>query len=240
MESRSPKVNPAVFWVLLPFLGLCLLFAWRVVDRGWSPAKEREARDAAGQEGSATSESAAGDGSYRHRDWTGADPDAGPRTASAGRRGSAGRAPQTDLDDQGPPDPQVLAMRRSFPDDVDAGVPMPFPPAQLGARITVATGDRDIAAGMACDLRILPVRAGRFNCVVRVLCGGELLYPNPTQTAGYVPCTVGEDGSVTRAVDRGATHRDGDPRLDYAGDYVIVDDDGGDVAPFRAVLAISG
>jgi hypothetical protein len=52
-----------------------------------------------------------------------------------------------------------------------------------------------------------------YNCLVRVMCEGSLLYPDNAQQAGYAPCDV-EDGRVVRGTDSSTSGRDGDPTLD--------------------------
>ena len=86
-------------------------------------------------------------------------------------------------------------------------------------------------------MRVLPVQTYAFNCLVRVMCEGRVLYPNPEQTAGYAPCEV-EDGRPLRAVDDGHTAADGDPlvRVDVQAGTVTVEDRGDGVDAYRATL----
>jgi hypothetical protein len=140
-------------------------------------------------------------------------------------------------------DPQLQAMRRSYRLASDAGAGrLPFEPVHLRGELFSVEGDRALEAGGSCDVRVLPVRTRAFNCLVRVRCGGELLYPNPEQTAGYVPCRMGDDGAPTFAHDDGVTARDGDPRLffDRRRGMIEVSDRGDGVEAFRAILRLDG
>ena len=118
--------------------------------------------------------------------------------------------------ENGPPanDPQMQAMWRSyrFAAGEDSVPALPFEPTAHRAELIEATGD--VASSPTnCDVRVLPVTSGSFNCVVRVMCDGRVLYPNDRQTAGYVPCEI-VDGRPVRAVDSGSTGSDGDPLVD--------------------------
>ncbi|MBX3275821.1 MAG: hypothetical protein KF729_36525 [Sandaracinaceae bacterium] len=112
-------------------------------------------------------------------------------------------------------DPQLLAMWRSFhhlaPEHGETP-PLPFEPTAHRAELVEATGDASRTPS-SCDVRVLPVATSEFSCVVRVMCDGRVLYPNPSQTAGYVRCDV-ENGRPVRAVDSGFTANDGDPAVD--------------------------
>lgn len=114
-----------------------------------------------------------------------------------------------------PEDPQLLAMWRSFHElapEYGSPPPLPFEPTAHRAELVDATGDVSRSPS-SCDVRVLPVSSGEFTCVVRVMCDGRVLYPNATQTAGYVQCEI-QDGLPVRAVDSGFTARDGDPLVD--------------------------
>jgi hypothetical protein len=102
-------------------------------------------------------------------------------------------------------DPQVAAYR--------ASEAAPFMPSGWVARLVSARG-LSLPPGARCDARVLPVSTSSFSCVVRVMCGEQLVYPNPTLTAGYVHCGV-EDGVPVRARDAAPTHVDGDPTIDF-------------------------
>jgi hypothetical protein len=193
---------------------------WR--HHEWGPPEREQ-----GREGD-------GDGRERRRD----SPREGDREHGPTVPGGEGLIPPPPVDDENH-DPQMRAMRRTFRLEGDAGAAaLPFPPSQLEAELVEVQGSR-ASVGDSCEVRVLPVRTRLFNCLVRVVCGGEVLYPNAAQTAGYVPCEV-EDGSPVRAVDDGNTARDGDPLLtvDMRGGIVTVSDHGEGVAPFSATLRL--
>lgn len=135
-------------------------------------------------------------------------------------------------------DPQMYASRRSE-GPPDAGVPHPFSAMLRTGHISVVAGDSPVDLGATCDVRVLPVRAQRFNCLVRVMCDGVVLYPNQTETAGYAPCDL-ESGLPVRAEDSGQTSRDGDPTLDVdvPGRRVVVTDSGPGVPSFEATVRL--
>jgi hypothetical protein len=164
---------------------------------------------------------------WRHHAWG-----AGEDEAGADPDGLMGASPVSD-----DYDPQLLAMRRSFGVQGDAGVPLPFNPSEHEAQIVDSEGL--MSANDRCEVRVLPVADSRFNCLVRVMCGGEVLYPNPEQTAGYAPCDV-ENGVAINAHDDGHTAADGDPlvSIDLHAGIVTVEDRGDGVAPFRATLRL--
>ncbi len=108
------------------------------------------------------------------------------------------------------PDPQLAAMHRTV--GGDAGL-APFAPRIWEGRLTRFRGSVPVAEGERCNVRVLPVRTRAYNCLVRVMCGGVVLYPDSSQQAGYAPCDV-TDGLPTRAVDQGTTPQDGDPLLE--------------------------
>lgn len=107
------------------------------------------------------------------------------------------------------------------------------------ARLTSVEGDVPFQAGTSCEVRTLPVRAGRFNCLIRVMCDGMVVYPEARQQAGYVSCDV-ENGAAVRAVDDGITSADGDPTVHFDAESrrVVVTDDGPGVRAFRAELSL--
>ncbi len=176
-----------------------------------------------------------GEDGWRHHGWAGDEPaSAAPEPASSGDSIPA-RAP--DDEDY---DPQMWAMRRSFRLDGDAGAgQLPFAPSEHEASLVESDGALDLPAGASCEVRLLPVRTRMFNCLARVVCDGRVLYPNPSQTAGYVPCEV-EGGEAVSAHDEGHTALDGDPliRIDLRGGTVTVEDRGDGVEPFRATLRV--
>jgi hypothetical protein len=89
-------------------------------------------------------------------------------------------------------------------------------------------------------VRVLPVEAGAFNCLVRVMCGGRVIYPNADQSAGYAPCQV-ENGQPITATDNMATSSDSDPivHVDMRAGTVEVADRGDGVDSFRATLEMN-
>lgn len=104
-------------------------------------------------------------------------------------------------------DPQMSAYHRSF----GAEDEVPFVPTERRGRLASARG-LDIPPGSSCDVRVLPVVDATYNCLVRVTCGGVVVYPNQAQTAGYVSCELG-GGGPRRAVDGMPTVTDGDPAV---------------------------
>jgi hypothetical protein len=164
------------------------------------------------------------------------------RRITRGRAEGAGRPPVAvtgePVDVLGPyggdaADPQ-LARSRASSRGLDGGV-SGFSRTDRLARVVAVAGAAPVGPGARCDVRVLPVLAGGFNCLVRVVCDGVLLYPNPEQTAGYVACEV-EGGSPVAALDDAPTPRDGDPwlRLDLRGGFVSVGDDSAE----RGFLAV--
>ncbi|MEM9188909.1 MAG: hypothetical protein AAGF12_07020 [Myxococcota bacterium] len=132
-------------------------------------------------------------------------------------------------------DPQIRAMQRTV-----RGIDInhEFNPQYHRARVIEAEGIR-ASVGSSCEVRILPVRTTRFNCLVRVRCGEDILYPDADQHAGYVPCSF-EGEQVVRAVDDGITSADGDPKvsIDLESARVEIADSGPGVSPFRAELEL--
>jgi hypothetical protein len=111
-------------------------------------------------------------------------------------------------------DPQLEASRRSFQRHGDAGVPSPFVETWARGHLVQAEGVPAVHTGDECWVRVLPVAGGGYNCLVRVMCGDTLLYPDGPQQAGYAPCEV-EGGRVTTGHDGSSSGRDGDPTLDF-------------------------
>lgn len=124
-------------------------------------------------------------------------------------------------------DPQERAFSRSYSMTPDAGTLPPFAPSLHLGRVLRTDGDSPVAAGERCELRVLPVESSDFNCLLRVMCGETVIYPDEGQAAGYAPCEL-DDGLVVRALDDGITSEDGDPivDVDLAGRQVLVADDG--------------
>lgn len=136
----------------------------------------------------------------------------------AGADWTRGPWPEAPPDD----DPQIQASARFFP---DGGSAMPFRPFRRLGRVTTVDGELPVGVGDRCEVRVLPARTRRFNCLVRVACGEHVIYPDGAQQAGYVPCDL-QDGVPSRAVDDGFTHQDGDPtiELDGPGRRLVVTD----------------
>ena len=138
-------------------------------------------------------------------------------------------------------DPQRAAMRRGFRITADdAGAALPFEPLERSAVITSVTGTLPFGSDAACTARVLPARSGRFNCLVRVICAGRIVYPNQAQTAGYVRCDLDGDGRPIRIADSGHSALDGDPMVhfDVASRELVVEDRGDGVQPFRLALQV--
>lgn len=139
--------------------------------------------------------------------------DAGVGGGASGWAGWTGFTATDRLEPEEEADPQVLAMRRSFARGGDAGM-SGFSPYRGTGRATRVEGIPGVAADATCDLRVLPVSTGgsSFNCVVRVRCGGVVVYPDGALEAGYAPCEI-ERGVPRLATDHAPTARDGDPEL---------------------------
>ncbi|MEC7521262.1 MAG: hypothetical protein VYE22_15405 [Myxococcota bacterium] len=219
MNERT-GIRPSLWLFAAVFLTGAGVTAWAILDgasarRASERAATADARDPRDRrDGRAPSDRArprhtpSSGGSYTHHDW--------------GQESDLQR--QMSLDLPGPRfwqegvaerarDPQLFAMWRSFSAMAQDGEPtLPFEPTAHRAQIIDAEGDVDLAAD-SCQVRVLPVQAGSFNCVVRVVCDGAVLYPNERQTAGYVPCEL-ENGRPVRAVDDGQSDADGDPLVD--------------------------
>ena len=132
-------------------------------------------------------------------------------------------------------------MVRAFGLAGDAGDALPCAPIERSARITSLRGRLPFGRTAACDVRVLPVRSGAFDCLARVRCDGHVVYPNPTQTAGYVRCQLaGGEGGPMWLLDEGHTALDGDPRLriELGAGAVVVSDEGDGVSPFEVTLRI--
>jgi len=138
-------------------------------------------------------------------------------------------------------DPQRAAMLRGFQiTSLDGGAALPFEPQERRATISSLSGTVPFDAEAACTLRVLPAHSGRFNCLVRVICGGAVVYPNQAQTAGFMQCELGSDGRPLQAVDRGHTAVDGDPlvRIDLQTGELTVEDRGDGVQPFSVSMRL--
>lgn len=115
-------------------------------------------------------------------------------------------------------DPQLRTFHAAW----DEHTPPPFQPVEQRARLVSSRG-LALDPNASCDVRVLPVRDSGFNCLVRVVCGGTVVYPNPSQTAGYLSCSIDESGGIAGA-DTAPTSADGDPaiRLDPATGRVMI------------------
>ena len=208
--------------------------------RARSNGGDRGSRGSRARTGRSASLGSGGGGGYTHHDWQGTENEVARRMAlGLPQEGFWRQPPQQDLER----DPQLAAMWRSFHHrrDAESDAPaLPFEPLAHRAELIEAEGDV-AASPTSCDVRVLPVASGRFHCVVRVTCDGAVLYPNPSQNAGYVPCDI-ENGRPVRAVDDGRTDADGDPLvdLDLAGGTITVEDYGADgQRRYRATLRIN-
>ena len=138
-------------------------------------------------------------------------------------------------------DPQLFSMWRSFHGQNGEGDPaLPFEPTARHATLLDSEGDV-VSDPSSCAVRVLPTRSGRFNCLVRVMCDGQVLYPDDAQRAGYVPCDI-EDGVPVRAMDDGATATDGDPQVSFdmsRGTVTVADYDENGAIRYRATLALN-
>lgn len=102
------------------------------------------------------------------------------------------------------------------------------------AVVVQAVGSVPANEGDDCAVEVTPVRGAYFNCRIRVLCRGEVLYGLPG--AGYNTCGM-QDGAVRTAQDWNGTRRDGDPKLflDLGEGRVVVSDRDPDM---QLVLAV--
>lgn len=168
------------------------------------------------------------------RHWTGAawsaDPEDGPSWAEGPTR------PRPGDDDQ---DPQVRAMHRSM-GGADSGVDPEFWPTTRTGRLARVSGELPVPEGATCEVRVLPVRTHRFNCLIKVSCDGVVIYPEPELHAGYVSCDLA-GGVPKRAVDDGVSGEDGDPTVDFDldGRRVVISDARGDGRSFAAELVLN-
>ncbi|MDQ3034385.1 MAG: hypothetical protein M3Y87_18400 [Myxococcota bacterium] len=212
--SRDPdSIRPGVLVAAAGFLGVVALLAWGVVSSvsttGGSASIEGDGERGAGgrrvvllgdDDGQDEQERPVRDpgaqGSVRER-WASADP--------------LVREPLPPMV-EALVDPQLRTFHAMWGD----GTPPPFEPIEQRARIVSARG-LALDPNASCDVRVLPVRDSGFNCLVRVVCGDTVVYPNPSQTAGYLSCAIDASGGVA-GTDTGPTSADGDPaiRLDPA------------------------
>lgn len=256
MKERDRSVRPSVLALAALIVAACVFAIYEAthfeplgpeasaeVARSSRSSRRpgRNRRSAGAHHGA--SHGAGGDGAYVHHDW--------------GQESELSRQMALDLPGESfwrdvaqrgaavQDDPQLFAMWRSFHGMAgpEGEAPdLPFEPTGHRAELVDSEGDVN-ASPSSCDVRVLPVSSGSFNCVVRVMCDGEVLYPNPSQTAGYVGCELGDDGRPIRAVDSGFSSRDGDPlvSLDLENGTVTVEDfDESGERRYRATLRING
>ncbi len=181
-------------------------------------------------------------GSYAHHDWS--TPSELQRRMSLDLPGPDFWS-NVDFDGQAVRgDPQLFSMWRSFHGQLaspEVTTPaLPFEPTAAHATLVDSEGDV-INDPSTCAVRVLPTQSGHFNCLVRVMCDGQVLYPDGDQRAGYVPCDV-ENGRPVRAVDDGASGADGDPQVTFdmaTGTVTVADYDASGVMRYRATLRIN-
>lgn len=135
-------------------------------------------------------------------------------------------------------DPQLERSRASYGGN-DAGMP-PFATWERLGRVASVTGTSPVAVGETCSVRVLPVETQVFNCMVRVMCGDTLLYPDPDQGAGYVACSIGERGTPSYASDDATTDADTDPmvEINLALAHVLVGDRADDGREYHATITL--
>lgn len=135
-------------------------------------------------------------------------------------------------------DPQLERSLASLRHAPDAGLGL-FDTMERTGRVTSISGDAPIGVGAMCSVRVLPVLTSRFNCMVRVICDGVLLYPDPSEDAGYVDCRV-VDGVPATAHDHMATYQDTDPkvRIDMMQSKIEVGDDSPEGGTYLASISL--
>ncbi len=221
--SEREQIRPTV-WLFVGFIvGACVLALYLVIDLSDIDAGRPEVATA--HEDPYWTDHRRHRWASRHERSQIYDPNTDPGLSAAYR-------------DPDAPDPQVEAMERWLGPS-DGGVPMHFNPTYEVGELAHVEGIAALEPGTTCDIRVLPIQAYRFSCMIRVMCDGLVLYPDPDQGAGYVECDV-EDGQPMAAIDDGYTHTDGDPtvRFDRRGLRVTVSDDGPGVPAFRAEIEL--
>ena len=141
--------------------------------------------------------------------------------------------PATDV--VGSRDPQLDRSAASAVHWADGGVP--FVNVERELRLETYDGPDGLSPGARCELRVLPVRARFYNCLVRVRCGSHVLYPNEDQRSGFLNCGTEGDRPV-RASDERPSDIDGDPviHFDITRGRVVVFDAG--ASSYRAELSL--
>lgn len=221
-ETDSDEVRPAVWLFALVCVGACALTVYLVagasdIDHGPEVVRQDDRP------------------TDRRRDdsqrWRQADP-----SSHSPRNYDPDLDPALIHEDDGP-DPQMEAMDR-WTGPADAGVALHFTPTTSRGQIASIEG-LPLATGTECSVRVLPIQTYGFSCMIRVVCDGIVLYPDPEQGAGYVACDV-ENGRPTTAIDDGYTYADGDPTVhfDRHRRRVTISDDGPGVPHFRAEIEL--
>lgn len=211
--ARDPRSIRPGLWVFgALFLGVAALGVASVVTRS-SPLAARD-RDGAGDDRGgrqlvlepADDESDPDDhGTSRALD----DPGARGSAREAWARFSAERREPLPPLVEAVVDPQLSRFHALYAEDS----PPPFAPLARRGRVLSAQG-LDLDSAEPCEVRVLPVDDSSFNCLVRVMCGRTVVYPNRAQTAGYMSCELGE-GGPTEAADQLPSVTDGDPAVSF-------------------------
>lgn len=201
-HPTSRGIRPSLKIAAAFLVGVAVVIVWLVLPSAGNPGPRGDDPTAEGARGRR------GTGG-----WTGPSSRRGSWDSEAGWSGAAqalGAGLEPSRDDA---DPQLVAMNRSHGGG-DAGVVPEFYPTTHRGRLARVSGDVPLAEGAECEVRVLPVRTHRFNCLIKVQCDGVVLYPEPELVAGYVSCDLAH-GQPLRAVDDGVTGEDGDPTVEY-------------------------
>jgi hypothetical protein len=231
MQRSEDSVRPSILLLCFAFLCGAGFLVYKILTMDHSPPEVAQAH----RDGPWLPPAAGENDTWHHRDWR-------PAPGENAER-PPGPAPEQDPVYEPPPsedryDPQVAAMHRSFHDESDGGIPLPFYPTTRFARLLSVDGTLPVPTSSACEVRVLPVEGGIYNCLVRVMCGDRVVYPNGDQTAGYAPCEV-QNGVPVTALDERGTSADGDPiiRLDMSTGTLEVGDNGDGVDAFHATFS---
>lgn len=229
LRSTSEGIRPSLKIAAAFLVGVAIVVVWLLLPGAGNPVAtgHGEVRDA--PRGSRGPSNGFRGPSSRRGDW---DPESG--WSGAAQTLGAGLEPSRD-----DADPQLVAMNRSHGGGGDAGVVPEFYPTTHRGRLARVSGDVPVAEGAECEVRVLPVRTHRFNCLIKVSCEGIVLYPEPEMIAGYVSCDLAH-GQPLRAVDDGVTGEDGDPTVEYDlhARKVVISDARDDGRSFAAELVM--